>query len=83
MNNRKGLVILALAILLIIVVFANRGRVHFDWTVFWQQVRHIRWPHIAAGVGTHLCHIGCVRRVGQYFSPLRRRYRLFHWWRPN
>jgi len=51
MNNRKGLVILALAILLIIVVFANRGRVHFDWTVFWQQVRHIRWPHIAAGVG--------------------------------
>jgi glycosyltransferase 2 family protein len=51
MKNRKGLVMLAIAILLAIIVLANRGRIHFDWAVFWQQVRHIRWAHIAAGVG--------------------------------
>jgi len=50
MKNRKGLVVLAIGILLAIVVIANRGRIHFDWGLFWQQVRHIRWIHIAIGV---------------------------------
>jgi len=50
MKNRKGLVVLAIGILLALLVFANRGRIHFDWGAFWQQVRHIRWQHIAAGV---------------------------------
>jgi len=51
MKNRKGLVVLTIGILLAIVIIENRGRIHFDWAVFWQQVRHIRWAHIAAGVG--------------------------------
>jgi hypothetical protein len=51
MKNRKGLVVLAIGILLAVVVIANRGRIHFDWAAFWQQVRHIRWEHIGAGVG--------------------------------
>lgn len=50
MKNRKGLVVLAIGILLALVVFANRGRIHFDWAAFWQQVRHIRWQHIGAGM---------------------------------
>jgi hypothetical protein len=50
MKNRKGLVVLAIGILLAIIVIANRGRIHFDWAAFWQQVRHIRWEHIGAGV---------------------------------
>jgi uncharacterized membrane protein YbhN (UPF0104 family) len=49
MNNRKGLIVLALIILLAIVVVANRGRIHFDWAVFWQQLRHLRWIHIFIG----------------------------------
>lgn len=50
MKSRKGLVVLAIGILLAVIVVANRGRIHFDWAMFWQQVRHIRWQHIAAGV---------------------------------
>lgn len=49
MNSRKGLIVLALVILLAIMVFANRGKVHFDWGIFWQQLRHIRWIHIFIG----------------------------------
>ena len=50
MKSRKGILVLAVLILLGIVVFFNRDRVHFDWGVFWSQVRHIRWGHIVAGV---------------------------------
>lgn len=50
MKNRKGLVALAIGILLALIVFENRGRIHFDWGAFWQQLRHIRWQHIGAGV---------------------------------
>jgi len=50
MKSRKGLLILALAVILAVIVFANRGRIHFDWGVFWLQLRHIAWLHIAAGV---------------------------------
>jgi len=50
MKSRKGILVLAVPILLGILVFFNRDRVHFDWGVFWSQVRHIRWGHIVAGV---------------------------------
>ncbi|HXE08848.1 MAG TPA: lysylphosphatidylglycerol synthase transmembrane domain-containing protein [Acidobacteriaceae bacterium] len=50
MKSRKALVILALALILTVIVFANRGRIHFDWQAFWLQLRHISWPHIAAGI---------------------------------
>lgn len=51
MKNRKSLLVTA-AVLLILafVVFLNRGRIHFDWAMFWQQLRHIAWIHIAAGI---------------------------------
>ena len=50
MKNRKGLLVVALLILLALFVFANRGRIHFDWAVFFAQLRHVAWGHIAAGV---------------------------------
>jgi hypothetical protein len=50
MKSRKGLLVTAVLLILALIVFANRGRVHFDWAMFWQQLRHISWPHIAAGV---------------------------------
>jgi hypothetical protein len=50
MKNRKGIAVLAVAIVLALLVYFNRGRIHFDWRVFWQQLRHIAWVHIAIGV---------------------------------
>jgi len=50
MKSRKGIVGLGLLIILAIVVFLNRGRIHFDWAMFWLQLRHIAWSHIAAGI---------------------------------
>jgi len=49
MKSRKGVVWLAILIVLALVVFSNRGRIHFDWAEFWQQLRHVGWVHIAAG----------------------------------
>lgn len=50
MKNRKGLFVIAILLILALVIYINRGRVHFDWAIFLQQLRHIAWVHIAAGV---------------------------------
>ena len=39
MKNRKGLLIAAVLLILAVIVFANRGRIHFDWSIFFQQLR--------------------------------------------
>jgi len=49
MKSRKGLLSLAVLLILALAVFAFRGRIHFDWGMFWQQLRHVAWIHIAAG----------------------------------
>jgi hypothetical protein len=51
MKVRRGILTLALLLVIAVVVFANRGRIHFDWAMFWLQLRHISWPHIAIGIG--------------------------------
>ena len=50
MKNRKGLFAIAILLILALVIYINRGHVHFDWAIFLQQLRHIAWVHIAAGV---------------------------------
>ena len=50
MKNRKSIAVLAAVILLALIVYYNRGRIHFDWSIFFQQLRHISWVHIAIGV---------------------------------
>ena len=50
MKSRKAIVWLALLLLLAIIVYTHRDRIHFDWAIFFQQLRHISWPHIAAGI---------------------------------
>jgi len=35
---------------LVAVVALFRDRVHFDWAVFWQQLRYVSLGHIAAGI---------------------------------
>jgi hypothetical protein len=49
-KSRKGLVVAAVLILLALVVFANRGRIHFDWAMFFSQLRHVSWVRIATGI---------------------------------
>jgi hypothetical protein len=50
MKKRQGVIWAALLLILALIVFVNRGRIHFDWAMFWQQLRHIAWIHIAAGI---------------------------------
>ena len=50
MKSRKGMVWLAILLVLALAVFAYRGRIHFDWAVFWMQLRHVSWVHIAEGI---------------------------------
>ena len=42
-----GAVIVA-ALAVLVVVFRNK--VHFDWKMFWQQLRFVSWRHIWAGI---------------------------------
>ena len=51
MKGRKATVWLVILLVLALVVYYNRGRMHFDWAMFWQQLRHVGWVHIAAGIG--------------------------------
>jgi uncharacterized membrane protein YbhN (UPF0104 family) len=50
MKSRKAIVWLVLLIALALIVFTNRGRIHFNWANFFQQLRNIAWIHIAIGV---------------------------------
>src|SRR5947209_4519679 len=50
MKSRKGVAVAAVLILLGVAVYANRGRIHFDWAEFTVQLRAVGWSHIAAGV---------------------------------
>jgi uncharacterized membrane protein YbhN (UPF0104 family) len=50
MKNRKGLLVLAVLLIVAVIVYINRGRVHFNWAIFFLQLRDISWVHIAAGV---------------------------------
>lgn len=50
MDKRKTIfwAVVVVAVAVLVVVF--RGRVHFDWAMFWQQLRLVSWGHIAAGI---------------------------------
>jgi uncharacterized membrane protein YbhN (UPF0104 family) len=50
MKKRSGVVWVAVVVVLAVIVFLFRDRVHFDWKVFWQQLRHVEWAHIWAGI---------------------------------
>jgi uncharacterized protein (TIRG00374 family) len=50
MKNRSGIGWFAALIVLVLVVLIFRGRIHFDWSAFWSQLKHVDWRPIAAGV---------------------------------
>jgi hypothetical protein len=73
MKNRKGLLGAAVLLALAIIVFVNRGRIHFDWAVFFQQLRHIAWIHIAAGIALiYATYVLRAWRWSIFLSPTRK-----------
>ncbi len=50
MKKRSGVVWVAVVVVLAVIVFLFRDRVHFDWKVFWQQLKHVERAHIWAGI---------------------------------
>jgi hypothetical protein len=50
MTKRNGVLWLVVVVALAIGVALFRNKVHFDWTMFWQQLRYISGGHILAGI---------------------------------
>ena len=41
---------MAALVVLAVLVYLFRGKVHFDWAMFWQQLRYVSAGHIVAGI---------------------------------
>jgi glycosyltransferase 2 family protein len=50
MTKRNGIVWFAGVAVLLLVVVLFRDKIHFDWAMFWQQLRHASVGHIVAGI---------------------------------
>jgi glycosyltransferase 2 family protein len=50
MTKRNGVLWAVVAIALVVLVFLFRNKVHFDWAMFWQQLRYVSVGHIVAGI---------------------------------
>ena len=50
MTKRNGVLLSVVLVALAVLVFLFRGRIHFDWAMFWQQLRHVSAGHVLAGV---------------------------------
>ena len=49
--NKRNAIVAAILVVLAIVVYIYRDRIHFDWGTFWLQLRSISFGHLAAGIG--------------------------------
>jgi uncharacterized membrane protein YbhN (UPF0104 family) len=50
MTKRKAIAWVAIAAVLVVCVVVFREKIHFDWAMFWQQLKHASLGHIAAGI---------------------------------
>ena len=50
MTKRNGILLSVVVAALAILVFLFRNKIHFDWAMFWQQLRYVSVGHIVAGV---------------------------------
>ena len=48
--KRSGLGWFAGLIVLFLLALAFRGRIHFDWSEFWSQLKHVNWRPVALAV---------------------------------
>jgi uncharacterized membrane protein YbhN (UPF0104 family) len=50
MKKRNGIIWFAGIVVLVLVVVLFRDKIHFDWAMFWEQLRHASMGHIVAGI---------------------------------
>ncbi len=50
MTKRNGILWLVVVLALVAVVVLFRNKVHFDWAMFWQQLRYVSVGHIVAAI---------------------------------
>ena len=50
MNKRSGVLWAVGVVALVVIVFLFRDKVHFNWAMFWQQLRFVSVGHILAGI---------------------------------
>lgn len=50
MKKSNGVLWLAAIVALAFLVFLFRNKIHFDWAMFWQQLRYVSVGHILAGI---------------------------------
>jgi glycosyltransferase 2 family protein len=50
MKKRDAIVWFSLVVILIVVVVVFRDRIHFDWAMFWYQLKHASPWHIGVGI---------------------------------
>jgi glycosyltransferase 2 family protein len=50
MTKRNGILWLVGVVGLVVLVYVFRNKVHFDWAMFWQQLRFVSVGHIVAGI---------------------------------
>ena len=50
MKKSNGVLWLAAILALALLVFLFRNKIHFDWAMFWQQLRYVSVGHILAGI---------------------------------
>jgi glycosyltransferase 2 family protein len=50
MTKRNAILWSVGVVALVVLVFLFRSKVHFDWAMFWQQLRYVSAGHIAAGI---------------------------------
>ena len=50
MKKRNGIIWFAGIVVLVLVVVLFRDKIHFDWAMFWEQLRHASVGHIVAGI---------------------------------
>ena len=73
MKNRRWILWLVGAIALVAVVFVARGRIHFDWGIFFQQLKLADWRDI--GIGVALIWLGYLIRAARwalFIKPVRK-----------
>lgn len=69
MKNKRWILWLVAAIAVIVAAVFLRGKIHFDWEIFFRQLKLADWPDIGIGVGC--IYLGYVLRSMRWALLLR------------
>ena len=73
MKKRSGVVWIAGVIVLALIVVLFRDKIHFDWAMFWHQLRHASLGHIVAGIALIYATFGLrAVRWSVFVAPTKR-----------